>query len=82
MSEINIKTLTQSDIKALKKRPIDQTHRSATYIVPVTWSLAAAFGVAFWLLLLSYGVPFIAKITETAKHLNTHPSPSAEAVKW
>jgi hypothetical protein len=88
MSEFGIKALTQDNIKTPEIRSTYQAPRSPDYVVLVTWSLAAAFGVAFWLFLLSYRVPIIAKIediTEGAlkvKHLNPDHSPSAEATKW
>jgi hypothetical protein len=87
MSEVNIDAFTQNDIKALEKRSIAQPHRPATYAVLATWSLAAAFGVAFWTLLLYYGIPIIAnlaEITEGAvkvKHL-VDRSPSTVAAEW
>jgi hypothetical protein len=85
MAEVNIEVFTQNDIATLKRRQTGQAPRSATYIVPLTWTLAAAFGVAFWLLLLSYGIPIVAKIEKSAvtiKHLVADRSPNTEAAEW
>jgi len=67
-SEANITVFTKTNIQALERRPIDQTRYSTTFVMLVTWSLAAAFGVAFWTLLLYYGIPTIPHIAPAILH--------------
>jgi hypothetical protein len=56
MSEANPKAFTIEPPETPTEYPAAQTRTPSTLIV-VTWSLSAAFGVAFWMFVLFYGIP-------------------------
>jgi hypothetical protein len=78
MSQAYIKVVAKENIAAPAKRPTDQPRHPPIFIVVITWSLAAAVGVAFWMLLLYHAVPTVSHgIPAYLRFIQQHTLPSA-----
>ena len=70
MSQVYTKVLSRQDAAASGKLPTDQPLYPP--VVAVIWSLSAAFGVAFWILVLGFAAPLIIHEVPAFLHFIKH----------